>query len=232
MSKFAIVTRADLSVKSYTDTTFKSIKEYAKKCSADFVILSDPPPFLTDDKKPHYRILKLFKMFDEYDRILHLDADMIVNKNCENLFKIVHEDSIGSIYEDVGSRAYDRRGKILEMQKYWGDVGWREGYTNAGTFIMSKQHKNIFKPHNNMYWTAWGSADLHMSYNIHKYNFHVHELDFKWNHMTMFSEQWNNNADRFNSNIIHYAGKGIFDTRFSTKIEQIKNDHKLIYGEN
>lgn len=231
MSKFAIVTRADENVKSYTDITFKSITKYADKCSADFVVLSNPAPFLTSDNKPHYRILELYKMFDKYDRILHLDSDMIINKNCPNLFDVVPEDSIGSIYEDVGSRAPDRRNKILKMQAHWGDVGWREGYTNAGTFMMSREHRNIFQSHNGEYWIAWGSADLHMSYNIHKFGFNFHELGFEWNHMTMFSEPWNNHADRFKSNIIHYAGKGIFDSKFPTRIDQIKHDHQLIYGD-
>ena len=96
--------------------------------------------------------------------------------------------------------------------------------------MMSRQHRDIFQPHDGKYWIAWGSADLHMSYNIHKFGFSFHELDFKWNHMTMFSEPWNNNADRFESHIIHYAGKGIFDSKHPTRIDQINSDYNQIYG--
>ncbi len=228
--KLAIVTRADAGVKEITDMTLPIMREYAAFCNADLKILSGPPPVWTDDQKPHYRILKNYQLLDIYDRILCLDADMLINKNCPNIFDIVPEDKIGSIYEDVGSRAQDRRFKIKSLQQQWGDVGWKSGYTNAGTFLFSKQHKNIFLPHNGKFFLGWGSADLHLSYNIHKYGFDVHELHYRWNHMTMFSEQWNDNADRFQSNIIHYAGRGVFDSGIKNKVEQIKNDCRVIYG--
>jgi hypothetical protein len=55
------------------------------------------------------------------------------------------------------------------------------------------------------------------------------DFDFdKWNHMTMFSEPWNGNANRFDSYIIHYAGKGVFDK--TSRMEQIKSDKDIIYG--
>ena len=31
---------------------------------------------------------------------------------------------------------------------------------------------------------------------IHKLGYDIHELEYKWNHMTMFSEDWNNNANK------------------------------------
>jgi len=226
--KYAIVIRADEGVKDITDITLPIIKKYANFCNADLKILSGTPPVWTDDKKPHYRILKNYQLLDDYDRILCLDADMLINKNCPNIFEVVPENKIGSIYEDVGSRAHDRRMKILNLQQHWGDVGWRSGYTNAGTFIFSRKHKNIFLPHNREFFLGWGSADLHLSYNIHKYKYEIHELGYEWNHMTMFSESWNGNADRFKSNIIHYAGRGVFDDGVKNKLEQIIKDFKTI----
>jgi lipopolysaccharide biosynthesis glycosyltransferase len=224
MSKLAIVTRADDNIKDMTDVTLPVMSKYAEKCGADFIVLSDDAPFLTEDNKPHYRILEIEKLFDKYDRILNLDADMLITNKCPNIFEVVPEDCIGSIYEDRGSRLPDRRLKIRGIQEAWGNVNWTEGYTNAGTFLLSKMHRDIFLPHNDAYWLAWGSADLHLSYNIHKYNFKVHELDYKWNHMTMFNEEWMNYPDRFESYIIHYAGGGVFDTGISSRLEQIQKD--------
>ena len=43
----------------------------------------------------------------------------------------------------------------------------------------------------------------------------------------MYSEDWNGNANRFKSHIIHYAGDGMFDA--PSRIEQIRRDRdKLI----
>ena len=227
--KRAIVTRIDDEVKDYVEITLPVIKKYADKCGADLITLSHEPPVWTEDRKPHYRALKIYDMFDEYDRILHLDADMLMNKNCPDIFNTVPEGKIGSVYEDVGSRQADRRQKIYQLQMMWGDLGWRDGYTNFGTFVMSKQHRDMFQPHNEQYYLGWGSADLHISYNIHKYNMEVHELSYHWNHMTMFSESWNQKKDRFNSFIIHYGGRGVFDIGVNNKTDQIKLDYKRIY---
>lgn len=228
--KYLVVTRADDNIKQMTDITLPIMREYAEKCGADFKIISEPAPFMTDDNKPHYRIIKVRDFLEEYDRVLLLDADMIINKDCPNIFEVVPEDKIGSIYEDVGSRQPHRRGLIRAIQQRWGDVGWNGGYTNAGTFLVSKQHKDIFLPNEGQYYTGWGSADVHLSYMIHKLGFEVHRLPFQWNHMGMFSEPWNNRANRFDSHIIHYAGGGVFDAGVKNRMEQIKKDYEKIYG--
>jgi hypothetical protein len=231
MSKLALITRADSNIKEMTDITFPVIQEYADKIGAEFINLDHDAPFLTDDNKPHYRILKVIDLFDSFDRIAHVDADVLISKKCPNIFEVVGEDSIGTIYEDKGSRVGNRRSLIRHVQSVWGDVGWTEGYTNAGVSVWSKQHKNIFLPHRGQYWTAWGSADIHMAYNAHKYGYKIQELDYKWNHMTMFSEDWNGNANRFDSYVIHYAGRGIFDPDCKDRLSQIKKDYKVLYND-
>jgi len=230
MNKLAVVTRSDENIKWCQDITHPIFKEYAKKCNADFVNISQPAPFLTDDGNQHYRALYFQQLLEKYDRIIHLDTDMIINKNTPNLFEIVPEDEIGIVYEDVGSRLAPRRLLINHIQSLWGDVNWKKNYTNAGCCIFSKKHSNIFDSYNNMYWKGWGSVDVHMSYMIHKHKHKVKELGFEWNHMTMFSEPWNGNANRFNSKIIHYAGVGIFDSGIGSRREQIEKDYETIYG--
>jgi len=231
MKKYALVTRADDNIKEMASITLPVIKKYAKKIGADFINLNQDSPFLTDDNRDHYRILKVLDLFDEYDRIVHVDADILISDKCPNILDHVKEDHIGMIYEDKGSRKNNRIALINNVQKEWGDVGWRSGYTNGGFSVWSREHKNIFLPHNGRYWTSWGSADIHISYNIHKYGYKVQELDYKWNHMTMFSEAWNGNANRFDSYVIHYAGRGIFDPDCKDRLSQIKKDYKVLYND-
>lgn len=228
--KNLIVTRADSNIKEITDITLPLMEKYAEKCNADFKIISEPPPFLTGDNKPHYRILKVRDYLEEYDRALCLDADMIINKNTPNLFELVPEDKIGSIFEDKGSRQQKRRQIINKVQNEWGYVGWSEGYTNGGVFLLSKQHKDIFLPHEGKYYLDWGSADVHMSYMARKFRFEIFELSYRWNHMTPFSESWNDFSNRFDSYVIHYAGVGVFETGVKNRTEQIKKDYEKIYN--
>jgi len=139
VKKNIVITRADRNVVSYAKITLPLIKQYAQKCDADFMVLSHEPPIWTEDHKPHYRILEVANLLDQYERVLHLDSDVLINKNCPNLFDVVAPDMVGIIYEDKGSREADRRYKIQQLQNQWGDIGWREGYTNAGTFVVSRE---------------------------------------------------------------------------------------------
>jgi lipopolysaccharide biosynthesis glycosyltransferase len=229
--RLLVASRADNNIKNMTDITFPIIQKFCDKWNADFKILDHIPPVMSDDNRPHFRITKLYELLNDYDRVISLDSDVIINKNCPNLFEVIPEDSIGTIYEDKGTRRSNRIGKMKNAQLLFGDIGWDNGYINTGSFIVSKQHKEVFNDINGKYYTQDGSDDVHIGYKIHKMGLKVYELDYRFNHMTMFSEPWNNNANRFDSFIIHYAGVGVFDkTIASDRQEQITYDIKYIYG--
>ena len=240
MSKRLIATRADLNIKAMTDMTHPIIKRYADRCSADFMVLDHEPPVMSDDGLPHFRIMKLHDLFKDYDRILSLDSDVVINPYCPDLFAVVPYDLIGTVYEDVGSRRLQRHMLIKQVQDEFGGIVWEEGYINSGGMLTSKCHQGIFTPINSHehdwrrwgYWTGWGSDDVHLGYQINKMHMdmEVTPLNYKFNHMTMFSEPWNDNANRFDSYIIHYAGVGIFEKdKFKTRNEQILSDINTLY---
>ena len=218
----AIITHADDNVKQMKGISHPLIEQYADKCNADYINMTHKCDV------PHaYRILKLSQYLEQYDRILNLDSDIIINKDCPNIFDHVPQDHIGTIYEDVGTRQGDRRQRIHKSQQKFGEIGWKTGYINTGVLLVSKIHQNIFQPINGELWMNLGYDDVHLGYNINKNKHLIHELEYKWNHMSMFSEPWNGNADRFKSHIIHYAGKGLFDK--GNRIEQMKFDKDKIY---
>ena len=238
--KFAISVRLDERMQdkpregAYTDITMPVIQQYAKSVNADLVYLSESSECEIGDGRWHYRILELFDLYDKYDRILNLDADILINKNCPNLFDIVPYNRIGSILEDKGSRKLHRRQLIMDAQKKFGYVGWLNGYINTGVFLTSKIHRDIFQKINGQFWTGFGFDDLHLGYQIQKYAYKIYELDYRYNHMTMFSEKWNKKPNRLNSYIIHYAGNGVFEKKLFGKeisrLEQIRKDYKTIYA--
>lgn len=227
--KKLIATRSDGKINNMTKLTLPIIKNYADKCGADFKILDGEPPIWTTEHppRPHYRIMEFYNLFEKYDRILSCDCDLIINKNCPDIFEEVPFDYVGSIYEDVGSATEHRRGQIRAIQEEFGDVGWTEGYINTGFAVFSKIHREIFQPINSKhYFMGFGIDDVHLCYHIHKYGFKIHQLDFKWNHMTMFSEPWNNYANRFDSYVLHYAGAGTYEEKNRTN--QIEVDLKKL----
>ena len=236
--KLLITTRADDGIKEMTAITHPLIQEYATAVGADFKVLNNIPQCYHgngDDPIPEgkiecsFKILKLYDLFEEYDRILHIDSDMLLTPSMPNIFQHVPYDKIATIFEDKGTKAQARRSVIQSIQYKFGFVDWQAGYINTGMILASKIHRDIFKTINDRYWNAWGYDDAHIGFLIRKHNFEICELDYKWNHMTMFSEPWNNNADRFDSHVIHYAGAGLFEQGPKNKLEQITLDYKKLY---
>lgn len=222
--KFAMVTRADDNIEKLTKVTHPILMDYAAQWGCDFIVLDTKEDWMTDYELAHYRILRVRDLLQVYERILVIDSDVVIMPTCPNPFDVVPADSIGTIYEDKGSREPMRQGVIMSIQERYGDVGWEEGYINTGFFVVSRQHANIFQkatshseqirdtpfsPTDGL-WTGFGYDDALLGYNIHKFGHKVHELPFQFNHMSMFSESWNGNANRFESYVIHYAGLARF----------------------
>lgn len=224
--KRCIVTRADDVIFDMTNITFPYLKKYADFCNADFLVIND-----SKNIHSHYRILQFYDLFDYYDRIISLDCDILIMKTCPNLFDVVDKKNIGSIFEDVGTRKFDRRERLQKIQNKFGNLEIKSGYINTGVSIFSKEHKDIFKYDDKTeLYLDLGFDDVYLTYMIHKYNFKIQELDYIWNFMSMFEESWNDNKSRFNAFITHYAGGGF--NRFIPRLEQIKEDEILLrkYG--
>jgi lipopolysaccharide biosynthesis glycosyltransferase len=224
MEKRLVVTRSDENVSKMTDITHPILERFAKKCKADFIILSDS----TGLPHPHYRIMKLYELLDEYPRILVLDSDLIIKKDCPILFDVVPDDCIGTIFEDRGSRLKFRRQDIINIQNKCGDVGWSEGYINTGVFVVSRCHKDMFILYEDRLpdGDKRECDDIYLGYAIRKLKYKIYELPFQFNHMSMFSEEWNNKASRFDSYIIHYAGIGFVLNM--PRHKQIEQDYTLL----
>ena len=226
--KLAIVTRCDENINEMTSLTHPIIKNYAKKCNADFITMTEDSDCDVGHGKWHFKIMQVGDLLEDYDRVLNLDSDILINHDCPNLFDVVPYESIASVYEDKGSRELDRHERIRSIQEKFGYINWNVGYINTGVFLTSQLHKNIFRKINNEYWTGKGFDDAHLGYQIVKNDYSFYELPFHYNNMTMFCEAWNGFHNRFKSHIIHYGGGGIFDHGVFSKIEQIKKDKKTL----
>lgn len=234
--KKLITTRADSTVMDWIELTHPIFREYAKKVGADFLVLDESlnceeAKTGIGDGMWHFRIMKHYDLHSMYDRIIHLDTDMLLMPNCPDLYEVVPYNSIGTLYEDVGTRKQPRVDCMNNAQNQFGDIGWNAGYINTGVFVTSECHKDIFQKTEGKYFTDWGTDDVHLGYRIKKLGYEVEELGYHFNHMTMFSEPWNNSPNRFDSHIIHYAGRGIFEPGVATnKVHQAQLDYKKVYG--
>jgi lipopolysaccharide biosynthesis glycosyltransferase len=217
--KLAIITRA-YEISSMSKISHPLIKKYADKCNADFIIIDKRKinigPF-------HNEIFQSYDLLSRYERILCIDSDVIISPKTPNIFNIVPEDKIGVVLEDVGFRKYSRHNDIQNVQKKFGDVGWKSGYINTGFIVYSRQHKDLFKINQKYFWNDLGYDDIQIGYMIHKLNFEICQLSYKFNHMSIFSEFGHN---WLKSYVIHYAGTGFY--RRMSRDNQMLRDLELI----
>jgi len=211
--KRAIATRADENIRAITDISFPVMEEYAAKCEADLLVLGNDYSCEDELGTRHYRIFEIRELLQSYDEVASMDCDILIAPHCPNIFELA-PGKITTIFEDKGTRQDDRQKRIQAVQDAWGDVGWEEGYINTGVFVVSRKHADIFRRCRSQVWLSNGYDDVHLGYMIHAQKHEVHEIPFTFNHMSMFSESWNGNADRLNSYIIHYAGGGRFPGTF------------------
>lgn len=227
--KLLMVTRADEDVASYTKYTHPILRMFAARWGAEFKILD-----ASLEINKVWSIMEIYDIFGDYDRILHIDSDIVINKNCPNVFDVVPYDTIGLVFEDKGSRLEARRLRIMKIrQRLRGDRHWTFGYFNMGVFLASKVHRDMFTRIYNLLWEAdEGLEQTHLNYQMRAFGYKYVDLGYKWNHMSMFSEAWNRNPSRFDSHIIHYAGGGKFaDKGDRTMAQLIKDDTKRIYDQ-
>ena len=227
--KLLIMTRADESVVGYTQFTHPIIRMFAKKWEADFKILS-----VSSGLNKMWRILETYSIFEEYDRILHIDSDVVINKNCPNIFEIVPFDTIGLVLEDKGSRLENRRKRIEQIKKeFGGNEHWISDYFNMGVFLASNIHREMFTKIEGKLWEAeHGLEQTHLNYQMMKLGYKYIDLGYKFNHMSMFSESWSGSLSRFDSYIIHYAGSARFPDRGKrNRAQLIEGDIRKIYKE-
>ena len=219
-----IVTRCDDSIAEMCELTHPRIEAYAAKVGASFHRLTHTVDDANGDGRWHYRIMALRDLLQDYDRILHVDSDILIGADAPNIFEVVPFECVGSIFEDKGSRKDARIRHMQAARDRYGESGWTEGYINTGFFLASRPHIEIFERIRDQWFDGLGHDDVHLGWQIAKHGLPVHELPSVWNHMTMHSEAWNGYASRFSAHCLHYAGKGIFDVVHKTKLEQMEAD--------
>ena len=237
--KLLVATYSDQKcIDAYGKFTIPIIENYAKECGADFINMSinAEVPF---GEWNYVAMHTIYKLFDTYDRILYMDSDILISKGCPNLFNVTEGGIVfAGVSEDVGSRKENRVHRLKDVQNFYekdspnkSPIALIRGYINAGMYLASKYHQAVFQPVNGKLYNKIGYDSPHISYQLFRLGYYFWELDYKWNHMSMFSEAWNGSPSRFDSYFIHYAGDAKFpDKGKMTRNELIKSDWDRIWN--
>jgi lipopolysaccharide biosynthesis glycosyltransferase len=125
-----------------------SFKAYGEKIGADLIV-SDQLHYEINVSRPKFDAspawsekLYIAEILKEYDRVLYLDADMIVTPWARDIFELYPD--LDTVYMFNEGRHRDRSEQAVQIDNILGKVSWPEEdgmmvYYNSGMFLVSKE---------------------------------------------------------------------------------------------
>lgn len=175
------------------EITHPSIQAYADKVGADFLTLKH----LRLDTNPSWEKLQTYDLIERYDRILLIDTDMIVRRDCPDLFSLVSPDTLGAFDE---GKYFDRSAQMMGACMKYGDFlpDWCGAYYNCGLLVASRAQRELFKePIERL--DSYIEQGL-LNLRIQRDGIRMDDVGLAFNHL------YSMGSDRLSAYIIHYAG--------------------------
>ena len=177
---------------------------YARRIGAKFDTMRPAAEWPKDISFPWFK-MNLFQKLDEWDRIIFMDADLIVSPDCPNLFDLVPPTHLGAFEE---GKIEGRQGSLLAALHDY-DIKTKRpylgSYFNSGLMVLSKIHQHLFIwPDNNKTVDNYYEQSLLNARAFAEY-LPVMSLDYKFNRMSCMDLL--TGEDRHAAHIIHYAGE-------------------------
>jgi len=204
-----------------------SISAYCSRTGARFHPINEPRWSLGTHQGYNYGTFEKFQvyeLFDTYERILRLDADVIVSPTCPNLFE-TDPHKVYAVREDRFSRKASRLKQMKLVQQTLGTLPeWTSGYVNSGVVLASREHRRAFRLRNAKKVLRMNLGEFKeqtmLNWRLRYLGFRVVDLGPAFNHMSMFDEH----ADREKAHILHYAGA------HGPKAEAMRRDYTRLFG--
>ncbi len=159
-TKLCLITLVDYNMTKkeydYFGITDRFFRKYCRKYNINYIILRGNKQ-LEKFEYLMYEKFRVKKFLEVYDRIVFVDADVLIMENAKNIFDFVPEDSLGMFLESdvigggiAGMPVWINKYKqILKNRNlsfnYVLERDWDRKYWNAGTMVFSGIHKYIFE---------------------------------------------------------------------------------------
>lgn len=194
--------------KNIADLTAPTMIDYAQKIGAEFRCITEQKVATT---YPYWEKFIIGDLLDSYDRIIYLDVDTLVRKDCPNLFEIAPANEIGLYNEGLLTTANERLGHLSVMHKTFKEYkqppprSWDGRFYNTGVMVVPQNMKWLFaKPSHEMFANYWDQAYLNMMLIVQNALPNVFDIGYKFNRMYYVDSKVS--ELRTKSYIIHYAG--------------------------
>lgn len=188
---------------------------YATRIGADFLVKTTNTMRHLSGWQSHER-LEMGNFFDVYDRILYLDADVIVKPETPDMFDVFdNPDHIYMLNEAVNPAvddSYSSLASVAEKDMFpyikskrpdFNAPKWHP-YYNAGVMLCSRKHQNIFMASPETYFEEYRFEQDYLNYQIWKQGHTVSPLPIEYNGIWLLIKERAEYLERVN--IVHYIG--------------------------
>lgn len=237
--KNAVVVIA-IGISKLIKTNLISFETYCKNTNSDLVIIDKPIynitsnfnnkqayPFIGEYSYLRFEKNQIYQTLDKYDRVLRLDADVVINPNTPNLFNF-DDRYIYAVREDVNRGQAHSQPQITRIKKDLGNItGWNNYYFNGGVVLASKQHKEAFNISDINFNLDLGILKEQNVFNwkVRKLNYNIVDLGPNFNYFKGI-DPYNFHTDsiRRKAYMVHHTVQGL-----DQKVKSIKRDIDYFY---
>jgi lipopolysaccharide biosynthesis glycosyltransferase len=197
-----------------------AMEAYAARCGADFQVLGESE-YTQRYKQAFYEKLQVGRLLEQYDRVLYVDADIIILPDAQNVFDVCPRSHLGVTV--VGDRLGSIANEHNALKQIFGFEIAKDSYWNAGVILASREHRGLFDiAHDTVKkWTdALEQRAVKALHDQSLFNFicqrdglKLHDLGSRYNRTRAFGAF----HARFKADFIHYAGLAGHRTRLMRK---------------
>jgi lipopolysaccharide biosynthesis glycosyltransferase len=125
--------------------------DYAKRIGCDYVVLNERKikhrlQWHKSRVNLHLEKFQIGPLLNQYERILYLDADILLTKSCPDFFAMVPDGDLGVVADPSGDEAWKRDEEMANMEKKFGmPESPLPPYFNAGVVVFSQAHRELMR---------------------------------------------------------------------------------------
>lgn len=129
-----------------SEPTFQAV---ARRHGWDYVALREPVIRHRLQRRKarvnlHLEKFQLGPLLERYERILYVDADVLLMPHCPDVFALVPPGALGVVEDPAGALMWKRHEEMARMQARLGRLPeWDRRYFNAGVLVLSRCHRSL-----------------------------------------------------------------------------------------
>ena len=194
------------------DEAYETVKAYAKRVGADYFHMEEElvdVPMKGAGARVYFQKYYFLDLLNDYDKVLYVDADVVIRETCPNLF-LKPPDRFYGVLEANRQGFHRLVEEFLETSDWHCDWHMTDGlyeYFNAGLFLVSRELRDRYfadftlpeKPMK-FYDQTW------LNYWLQRARVPWEDLGTKFNFLLNYYARKSAEDGRFDAHIIHYTG--------------------------